>query len=227
MTDGTTTVENAATLSFTGDNVTVSGTGTTTATIAVNVDRPTFDIEDGGNPVGDGIALETINFADNLTAEVSGSELTVRATGGSGGGSGTVNQVDNISNPTQITTEANLTSVEDGSTARLYSSLEVESNGSNSVDTTTLDVLDGLRTEEVESDRRTDTHGQTLNTSSLSLDMNIQNDGMSVNGEMPVHTLNFSNNITASVVDNTATLVVPSTQLCLKMDQLDYLILLI
>ena len=27
---------------------------------------------------------------------------------------------------------------------------------------------------------------------------------------MPVHTLNFSNNITASVVDNTATLVVPS-----------------
>ena len=100
---------------------------------------------------------------------LSGSTLTVQAAGGSGGGSGTVNQVDNISNPTQITTEANLTSVEDGSTARLYSSLEVDSDSSGSpTDTTTLDVLDGLRTEEVESDRRTDTHGQTLNTSSLS-----------------------------------------------------------
>ena len=69
-------------------------------------------------------------------------------------------------------------------------------------------MIDGLRTEE--SDTTTDTHGQTLNTSSLSLDMNIQNNGESVNGDMPLHTLNFSNNITASVVDNTATLVVPS-----------------
>ena len=40
--------------------------------------------------------------------------------------------------------------------------------------------------------------------------MNIQNNGESVNGTDPVHTLNFSNNITAEVVGNTATLVAPS-----------------
>ena len=100
MIGGGVTVENAATLSFTGDNITVGGAGSTTATISV--DRPTFNIEDGGNPVGSDVALETINFTDNLTATVSGSELTVSAVGGSGGGSGTVNQVDSISNPTQI-----------------------------------------------------------------------------------------------------------------------------
>ena len=210
MTDGTTTVENAATLNFTGDNITVSTPTSGSTTANISVDRPLFNIQDGGMTVGGtAIALSTLNFADNLTAEVSGTVATIRAAGGSGGGSGTVNQVDSISNPTQIISAVNLASVENGNTARLYSSLEVESNGSNSVDTTTLDVLDGLRTEEVVADRRTD-NGQTLNTSSLSLDMNIQNDGTSVNGTDPVHTLNFSNNITASVVDNTATLVVPS-----------------
>ena len=140
------------------------------------------------------IALSTLNFADNLTAEVNGTTATIRAIGGSGGGSGTVNQVDSISSPTQISTEANLTSVEDGSTARLYSSLDIDSDGSNITDATTLDVIDGLRTEE--SGTSTDTHGQTLRTASLGLDMNIQNDGTSVNGTDPVHTLNFSNNIT-------------------------------
>ena len=93
--------------------------------------------------------------------------------------------INSTSNPTQIVTEENLTSVGVGNTARLYASLDVTSDGSNNVDTTTLDVIDGLRTEE--SDTTTDTHGQTLNTSSLSLDMNIQNNGESVNGDMPLH----------------------------------------
>ena len=203
--DGASRVTSAATLNFT-DNVTVTGSGTT-ATIAVDVERPRFNIQDGGSLVSGGgnVDLQTLNFSDNLTAAVSGSTLTVSAAGGSGGGSGTVNQVDSISNPTQIVTEENLTSVGVGNTARLYSSLDINSDGSDITDATTLDVIDGLRTEQ--SSTRTE-NGLSLNTASLGLDMNIQNDGTSVNGEDPVHTLNFSNNITASVVDNTATLVV-------------------
>ena len=207
---GATTVENAATLNFTG-NVTVSTPSSGSTTANITIDRPTFDIEDGsGSTVanGDDVALDTIIFADNLTATVSGSELTVRAAGGSGGGSGTVNQVDSISNPTQIISADNLTSVGAGNTARLYSSLEVASDSSFITDAATLDVIDGLRTEE--SGTTTDTHGQAMNTASLSLDMNIQNNGTSVNGSDPLHTLNFSDNITARVVDNTATLTVPS-----------------
>ena len=148
--DGTSRVSNAATLNFT-DNVTVTGSGTT-ATIAVDVERPTFNIQDGGSLVSNGgnAAVNTINFTDNLTAEVSsnGQVLTVSAAGGSGGGSGTVNQVDSISNPTQIVTEENLTAAGVGNTARLYSSLDIDSDGSDITDATTLDVIDGLRTEQ-------------------------------------------------------------------------------
>ena len=141
--DGTSRVSNAATLNFT-DNITVTGSGTT-ATISADVERPRYNIQDGGSLVSGGgnVDLQTLNFSDNLTAAVSGSTLTVSAAGGSGGGSGTVNQVDSISNPTQIVTEENLTSVGVGNTARLYSSLDIDSDGSDITDATTLDVIDG------------------------------------------------------------------------------------